>query len=114
LTALLQACQVLDPCAGDLVNDLLQGLVPADSARSFEQLFAGRIDRSGPPDEAAARQQLLKVVGREIARLEARIKRYKKRDELEASLSEHRLAFDGSPDGESLRRYELSCSELRT
>ena len=111
LTALLQACQVLDPRAGDLVNDMLEGLVPADSARSFEQLFEGRSDPSAPPDEAAARQQLLNVVRREIAKLEALIERHQKQDELEASLLQHRVAFDDSADGEMLRRYETTCSE---
>ena len=112
LTALLQACQVLDPRAGDLVDGMLEGLVPADSARSFERLFEGRTDRPAPPDQAAARQQLLEVVRREIAKLEARIERHQKQDEVEASLLQDRLAFDGSPDGEMLRRYEITCSEL--
>ena len=112
LTALLQACQVLDPRAGNLVDGMLEGLVPADSARSFERLFEGRTDRPAPSDQAAARQQLLEVVRREIAKLEARIERHQKQDEVEASLLQDRLAFDGSPDGEMLRRYEITCSEL--
>jgi hypothetical protein len=112
LTELLQACQVLDPHAGDLVNDLWKGLVSADAARSFEQLFAGRNDRPEPLDEASARQYLLKVVKREMSKLEAKVKRHQERDQLEVSLAEHRLAFDASSEGESLRRCENSCNEF--
>ena len=112
LTAILQACQVLDPRAGDLVNGVYQDLFPADPASALDKLFTKRIAPAPPADEAAARQRLLAIVKRETTRLAKKVKRHEVRAELEASLSKDRLAFDASTQGEMLRGYELYCNEF--
>jgi hypothetical protein len=63
-----------------------------------------------PPDEAAARQELMDIVKAETERLEAKLKEHEESAELEGRYSAHLSAFDFSPEGDRMRRYETTCN----
>ena len=87
LTAILQACQVLDPRAA--ISSTACGRIsflPTRRARWINYLRSG-CHPAPPADETAARQRLLAIVKRETTRLEKKVKRHQERAELEASLS---------------------------
>ena len=109
LTAILQACEMLDPEAGDLAEQLSNDLLAANPGWTKERLKRWIPEMSRPPDEAAARQELLEIVKPEAERLEAKVQWHEERAELKARLAPHYLAFDLSPDAERMRRYELAC-----
>ena len=60
--AILQACQMLDPDAGGLVDGYWNELLAANAGWSMERLRAWVPEMSLPADQAAARQELADIV----------------------------------------------------
>ena len=110
VTAVLQACQMLDPDAGDLVSGYWNDLLAANAGWSMEKLREWIPEMSLPADLAAAREELAEIVKSETERLEAELKEYEEEAELESRYSAHTLAFDDSPKGRRMRRYETACN----
>jgi hypothetical protein len=99
LDVLLRACRVLDPNAADLASLNSPVGRPDVAERSDETRLA---------EEARARRELLELVKNETERIEARLVEHAERAELEGLLANHFSAWDDSPQGERLRRYELT------
>ncbi len=102
LIDLLRACQVLDPAAGDLVNQLLPERLAATADRSNDTL--------PPMDESTARRVLLAIANVETERMADLAQAHLDRAEFEEALAPHQLAFDNTSDGEKMRRYEATCA----
>ena len=86
---ILQACQMLDPDAGNLVDAYWNELLAANAGWSMERLRAWIPEMSLPADQAAARQELADIVKREIDRLEFKLKEHEEIGELEAKYAAH-------------------------
>jgi hypothetical protein len=99
LGALLRACRVLDPNAAGLAGVISPVQHQDVPERSEEARLA---------EEARARQELCDLVKNETERIEARLAEHEERAELEGLLASHFSAWDESPQGERLRRYELT------
>jgi hypothetical protein len=99
LDGLLRACGVLDSNTAFVagVNS------PVDGQNVAEQSGEAPL-----ADEARARQELLDLVTNEMERIEVRLVEHDERGELEGLLANHFSAWDESPQGERLRRYELT------
>jgi hypothetical protein len=77
--------------------------------RKFRQNAADRqLDLLKPENAAKAREALLGIIERATERLTSRADAHRVRAELQAALAGDLLAFDDSPEGERLRRYELA------
>ena len=63
---------------------------------------------SSPPMPRTARQALLGIIERATERLALKAEAHRQRAEIQAELAADVLAFDDSPVGERLRRYELA------
>jgi hypothetical protein len=61
-----------------------------------------------PADATKAREALLGIIERATERLTSKAEAHRVRAELQAALATDLLAFDVSPEGERLRRYELA------
>jgi hypothetical protein len=107
---ILQACQLLDPDGGSLVDGYWNELLAANAGWSMERLRAWVPEMALPADQAAARQELADIVKRETDRLELKLEEHEEIGELEAKYSAHGRAFDHSPEGERMRRYETTCN----
>jgi hypothetical protein len=66
-------------------------------------------DALAPKDAAAARQMLLDIVDRVTEELEDKAGVYRELAEINLQTAGHRLSWDDTPEGERLRRYELTC-----
>jgi hypothetical protein len=108
--AVLQACQMLDPDAGGLVDAFWEELAAANAGRTPEELRMWVPEMSLPADRAAARQELAEYVQAEIDRIEFKLKEHEQINELKEKYSAHDRAFDHSPEGERMRRYERTCN----
>ena len=77
--------------------------------RRFRQHAADRqLDSLKPEDAAKARERLVGIIERATERLRLKAEAHRQRAELHAALAPDILAFDDSPEGERLRRYELA------
>jgi hypothetical protein len=75
----------------------------------FRQNAADRqLDLLKPQIAAKAREALLGIIERATERLTLKADAHRQRDEVQAELAADVLAFDDSPEGERLRRYELA------
>jgi hypothetical protein len=108
--AILQACEMLDPDAGGLVDGFRNELPAANASWSMEQLREWVPEMSLPADQAAARQELAEIVNSHTERLELKLKEHEEIGDLKAKYAAHDLAFDHSPEGERMRRYETTCN----
>jgi hypothetical protein len=106
VTAILQACEMLDPEAGRLVDGYHNDLLGANAGWSMERLLEWIPEMSLPADKDAARQELEEFVSEETERLKTKLKRYEEEAEIRARYDGDILAFDGSSKGELMRRYE--------
>ena len=68
------------------------------------------LDSLKPADAQAARLALLGVIERAVRRLTVKTDKLRERARMHAELAVDRLAFDDTPGGEKLRRYELASS----
>jgi hypothetical protein len=78
-------------------------------------VFAGylqqrRYEAVAPKDAAAARQWLLELVDRNTERLRKKADALHELAQLDALSAADRLSWDDTPEGERLRRYELTCN----
>ena len=62
-----------------------------------------------PADAAAARAVLSRLIQRETERLWTRAEAHRRRDRVKAARAGDLLAFDETPDGERLRRFETTA-----
>jgi hypothetical protein len=77
--------------------------------RKFRQNAADRqLDWLKPENATKAREALLGIIERATERLTSKADAHRVRAELQAVLAADLLAFDDSPEGERLRRYELA------
>jgi hypothetical protein len=106
---ILQACQMLDPDAGGLVDAFWDELAAANAGWTPEELRMWVPEMSSPADRAAARRELAEHVDAETDRLELKLKEHEEINELKEKYSAHDRAFDHSPEGERMRRYERTC-----
>jgi hypothetical protein len=110
ITAILQACQMLDSDSGNLVEAYWNELLAANPGWSMQRLQAWIPEMSLPPDETAARQELVDIVKAQTERLEAKLKELEEIAEIEGRYSSHLGAFDFSTEGDRMRRYETTCN----
>jgi hypothetical protein len=110
------ACHKIDPSGGELFHEIWNEL-------SHQEIAIGKRRLTGRPMESLtlhnldeAREELLHVIDRAVARLRELAEKHRTRAEANASLTADLLAFDGSVEGERIRRFEASCSRtlLRT
>ncbi len=109
LTSVLRACEVLDPTAGSLVSEIWNPMVSAEALPFIHQMYERASRHSSTPDPETAREYLIGTATRAIDRLTEIAEERAEREDLEAMLAPHRAAVDTSPEGNLLRRYELSC-----
>jgi hypothetical protein len=77
--------------------------------KRFEKSAAVReLESLKPQDAAKARQALSALIERATVRLTAKADAHRERARVMAALAPDFLAFDDSPDGERLRRFELA------
>jgi hypothetical protein len=80
-----------------------------DDLRRFRLNAADRqLELLKPKNAAEARQALLGIIDRATERLTAKAETHRERARVMASLAPDFLAFDASPDGERLRRFDLA------
>ncbi len=104
------ACYKIDSSGGELLHEVWNELKFSEVKIAKERLTSRPIDGFLPRSRDEARKALLDVVDRAAYRLGTRIDKYRKQTEANAGLMPNLLAFDGSVEGERLRRYEASCS----
>jgi hypothetical protein len=89
----------------EILNDLSDDEVPTYKSylkhRQYESLV--------PQNAAAARQVLLDIVNRATERLQDKAEVIRHLSEIDAVSAADRLSWDDTPEGERLRRYELTC-----
>jgi hypothetical protein len=112
LTSLLQMCEMLDPQARSIVEELWEGVVSPTELASVEATYRKRASILPAVDQDSARQNLLSVVERERAKLEEQAEQHKGREELVALLEEHSASIDNSREGQLRDRYENSSERL--
>jgi hypothetical protein len=110
------ACHQLDPSGGELFHEIWYELKDDQLYVAKKRLNARPLDWLQPQSDVEARQALFRIVAQAVARLETIAEAHRKRAENNAHLIADQLAFDGSVEGERLRRYETSCGRalLRT
>ena len=105
-------CQVLDAKAGSLVGEIWNEGVAEDSLPELEGIYQREICDRVPISREEARDFLLGIIEREIEPFEYKAEQFAKKAELEAKLTPRIAAFDESPEGELLRRYESMWERL--
>ena len=89
----------------EILNEL-----SADEVPSYENYLKQRhYEALAPKNAAAARQMLLDIVDRATERLREKAEAHRRLAELDAISAADRLSWDDTPEGERLRRYELTC-----
>ena len=89
----------------EILNDL-----SADEVPSYESYWEQRHYAAlAPKNPAAARQMLLEIVDQATGRLREKAEELRRLAELDAISAADRLSWDDTPEGERLRRYELTC-----
>ena len=111
LASMLRACQVLDPDAADMVDEVWNDLVPAGGLLRLKKMYYTEIAHIPCPDPDAARAYLLEIVARETNWMDERVQYLQERAELDEELAKPAAGFDDSREGELLRRYEASSQK---
>ena len=94
-------------CGGAFTE--LMGELTGEEAAAYRRRLEGRqVDRLRPKDPAAAWAALRAIVDKATLRLEAKREVHEAHAALEAAETVDRLAFDASPEGERLRRFQLA------
>jgi hypothetical protein len=103
------ASHVLRNGTGNPFQEILNDLAPDQAPRYTIMLMQRNYEVQAPKDAAAAKQALLEVVDRAIESLEERAEALRERAEAIAPYNSARLSWDDTPEGERLRRYEMTC-----
>jgi hypothetical protein len=103
------ACHVLLNQGGQPFQEILNELAP-DERPIYERYLSQRgYESRAPRDAAAARQVLLAIVEKATVELEDKAGVFRELADFDASTAGARLSWDDTPEGERLRRYELTC-----
>jgi hypothetical protein len=95
---------------GDPFQEIMNELTHEEASVFAEYLQKRRYDALAPKDPDAARQMLLDVVDRATEPLRQKAEVLRELAELDAACAADRLSWDDTPEGERLRRYELSAN----
>ena len=99
---------------GQPFQEILNELTPEERPRYEHYLQMRGYDRLAPKDAAAARLMLLEIVDRATEELEDKAGVFRELEEINLQYAGHRLSWDDTPEGERLRRYELTCKRARS
>jgi hypothetical protein len=88
---------------------ILSELSAADALHHENDLNQRGYGALAPNDETEAREMLLEIVARATAVLEDKAGVLRDLAEIDAATAADRLSWDDTPEGERLRRYELTC-----
>ena len=95
---------------GDPFQEIMNELTAEEAAVFAGYLQQRRYEALAPKDAAAARQWLLELVDRNTEQLRKKADALHELAELDALSAADRLSWDDTPEGERLRRYELTCN----
>jgi hypothetical protein len=98
------ACHQLDPSGGELFHEIWYELKDDQLYVAKKRLNARPLEWLQTQSDVEARQALFRIVTQAVERLETIAETHRKRAEINASLIADQLAFDGSVEGERLRR----------
>jgi hypothetical protein len=90
-------------------QEIFTELSPQEAGVYRNLLRLRQYDSLVPKDAAAARAVLLDIVNRAASRVQAKADELNELAELNAPYTANRLSWDDTPEGERLRRYELTC-----
>jgi hypothetical protein len=92
----------------DPFQEILNELSADEASVYAGYLQQRRYDPLTPKDGVAARQSLIALMDRVTEPLRQKAEMFRKLAELDAADAAHRLSWDDTPEGERLRRYELT------
>jgi hypothetical protein len=104
------ASHVLLNQGGEPFQNIIDELPPAETPSFRQTLQLRRYEVLAPEDAAAARQALMEIVGLATEQLQMKMEVLSQIAELDAASAADRASWDDSPEGERLRRYEITCS----
>jgi hypothetical protein len=90
-------------------QEIFTELSPQEAEVYRNSLRLRQYDSLLPKDAAAARAELLDIVNRAAKSIQAKADELEELAELNAPYRANRLSWDDTPEGERLRRYELTC-----
>jgi hypothetical protein len=90
-------------------QEILNELSLEEGSRYESYLKLRGYDALAPQDASAARELLLDIINRATEELEDKADVYRELDAINLQTAGHRLSWDNTPEGERLRRYELTC-----
>ena len=105
---LFLACQTLEQKADMSIPEIYNDFRDYEKEIYTRRLEALGIDGLRPKEVAAARLALLDIIERATAPIKVTAEAHRRRAEINDALATDRLAFDDSPAGERLRRFELA------
>jgi hypothetical protein len=94
---------------GRAFQEILNELSPEEVTTYEDFLKLRQCEALAPKDAAAARKILLDIIEKAVAGLEDKADVYRELEEVHLRTAGHRLSWDDTPEGERLRRYELTC-----
>ena len=104
------ASHVLLNQGGELFQEIVDELPPAEAQSFRRSLQSRRYEVIAPNDVAAARQELLEIVDLATEPLQKKLEVLSQIAALDARSAAECASWDDSPEGERLRRYEITCS----
>ena len=99
---------VLKPDKGSWYWEIATELAGKDIKRFRNSAAARELESLKPEDAAQAREALLGIIERATEHLTIKAEAHRERARVMAALAADILAFDDSPDGERLRRFDLA------
>jgi hypothetical protein len=103
------ACQTIESRSSIPIPEIWYELREFERTAYAQRLIGRGIEKLRPMDAAAARQALYAIIDRATAQIAVKAEAHRVRAEINDSLATDRLAFDDSPEGERLRRFDLAC-----
>jgi hypothetical protein len=110
IARLYLAAHVLLNQGGEPFQEVINELSFCDAPSYRQSLQLRRYDVLAPKDAAAARQALLEIADLATEQLQAKMDMLCRIAELDAASAADRASWDDTPEGERLRRYEVTCS----
>ncbi len=111
-----QLAEFLRPCVAlaggriELAKETWALLAPPDAEDGWELMRAQlELVGFGPDSAESARHELRSIVQKQIDRVAQRLEGHDEVAEIQEALGPHLHAFDSSPKGERIRRYERDC-----